>query len=71
MAVDITSTSKYARELLLLMQAARQTYARAGYVKYAPKSSRMVPWAADVDTSAELMYKQLHLEGSRELYMGK
>ena len=68
MAVDIASTTHYARGLFLLMQAARQTYARAGYVKYASKSSRMVPWAVDVDTSAELMYKQLHLEGSRELY---
>lgn len=43
-----------------MLQAARETYARAGYAKWTPKSARMVPWASDVDTSAELMYKQLH-----------
>ena len=48
--------------LLLVVQAARETYARAGYAKWMPKTSRMVPWANDVDTSAELMYKQLHLD---------
>lgn len=45
-----------------MVQAARETYARAGYAKWTPKTSRMVPWANDVDTSAELMYKQLHLD---------
>ena len=46
-----------------VLQAARETYSRAGYVRWSPgKSNRMVPWATDVDTSAELMYKQLHLD---------
>jgi hypothetical protein len=48
--------------LLLMVQAARETYARTGYTTWTPQRSSMVPWANDIDTSAELMYKQLHLD---------
>ena len=54
------------RQIHWLLQAARETYSRAGYVRWTPgKSNCMVPWATDVDTSAELMYKQLYLGSPR------
>jgi hypothetical protein len=42
------------------VQAAKAAYARAGYQRYEPPPQRRAPWSVDVDTSADLMFKQLY-----------
>lgn len=41
-------------------QVAKAAYSRAGYKKWTPTNVRRVPWASDVDETADLMFKQLY-----------
>jgi hypothetical protein len=42
------------------VQVAKAAYSRAGYKKWIPTPVRRVPWASDVDETADLMFKQLY-----------
>ena len=44
----------------LVVQVAKAAYSRAGYKKWIPTPARRVPWASDVDETADLMFKQLY-----------
>ncbi|KAK9909343.1 hypothetical protein WJX75_000764 [Coccomyxa subellipsoidea] len=41
-------------------KVAKAAYSRAGYKKWIPTPVRRVPWASDVDETADLMFKQLY-----------